>query len=144
MSLHLTECGRISPKAERCFCAAYANIQGNRIIFPLYQVFIQAKEKHRLTVTLQFFSLFMLMAQPGISHFCIITASSQLMEHLRDRPQSCSSATRGTSLFLLHSIKDKSHTLSLSSLHESAKSCRRVTIRALGKDMGISCQSTTW
>ena len=37
-----------------------------------------------------------------------------------------------------------SHTLPLSSPHESAKSCRRVTIRALGKESGASCQSISW
>lgn len=37
-----------------------------------------------------------------------------------------------------------SHMLSLRSPHESAKSCRRVTIRALGKESGASCQSISW
>lgn len=146
MSLDLTEYGRILTKAELCFCAACANVRGNRIILPLYWVFVQAKKKHRLPVTFPFvlFSPFMLMVQPGISNFCVIAASSRLMEHLRDRPQNCSSSHTGHFPLLLLSIKDKSHTLSLSSLHESAKSCRRVTIRALGKESGASCQSISW
>lgn len=37
-----------------------------------------------------------------------------------------------------------SHMLSLSSPHESAKSCWRVTTRALGKESGASCQSLSW
>lgn len=41
------------------------------------------------------FNLFMLMVQSGISNSCVITASSRLMEHLRDRPQNCSSSHTG-------------------------------------------------
>lgn len=37
-----------------------------------------------------------------------------------------------------------SHMLSLSSPHESAKTCPRVTTRALGKEAGASCQSISW
>lgn len=37
-----------------------------------------------------------------------------------------------------------SHMLSLSSPHESAKTCPRVTTRALGKETGASCQSISW
>lgn len=37
----------------------------------------------------------MLTVQSGISNFCVITASSRLMDHLRDRPQNCSSSHTG-------------------------------------------------